>query len=331
MTKSFFKTENLKGLAAFTLLVTAAFTVAVSGNSQTAVKEGIMLWAASVLPALFPYLFITHILSSLKITGKITGAISPVTEKLFNVNGNCGYALFLSLMSGYPVGAKCVSDLKTKGLIGDAESVRAAALCSSSSPVFLIGSVGNLTFNNPLFGLMLFITHFLSVLAVGFAFSFYKRKERPEKIRRTPAANTDNADNILYDSVYSAIISVLIVGGIITVFYLFTELMTGLGAMKPLIAFFGLFTDNTAASNGVANGLFECTKGLKILASGGVFLYTLPVAAAICGFGGVSVIMQSIAYLKKAQIKTAPFLLSKTLAAVVNFFLGLILSLLFLA
>ena len=328
MTKSVFKPENLKGLASFTLLVAAAFAVAVSGNSQNAVKEGIMLWAASVLPALFPYLFITQILSSLKITGKISGAISPFTEKAFNVNGHCGYALFLSLMSGYPVGAKCVSDLKTKGLIGDAQSVRAAALCSSSSPVFLIGSVGNLTFNNPLFGLMLFITHFLSVLTVGFIFSFYKRKERPEKTHRTAVIGSDN---LLYDSVYSAVISVLVVGGIITVFYLFTEMLTAVGAMKPLTAFFGLFTDSAALSNGIANGLFECTKGLKILASDSASLYTLPVAAAICGFGGLSVIMQSVAYLKKAKIKTAPFLVSKTLAAVINFCIGFIFSVLFLA
>lgn len=328
MTKSFFKTENLKELAALILLIAAAFAIALSNSSQSAVKDGIMLWAAVVLPALFPYLVITRVASSLKITGKISGAISPFTEKIFNVNGNCGYALFLSLTSGYPVGAKCVSDLKTNGLIGDAESVRAAALCSSSSPVFIIGSVGNLTFNSPLFGLLLFITHVLSVLTVGFVFSFYKRKERPEKTKKTALGGSDN---ILYQSVYSAVISVLVVGGIITVFYLLTEMLTGFGAMKLLSGFFGLFTENEYVKNGLANGLFECTKGLKILAGGGVSLYTLPVAAAICGFGGLSVIMQSVAYLKKAKIKAAPFLLSKALAAVINFFLGLILSALFLA
>lgn len=328
MTKSFFKTENLKELAAFILLIAAAFIIALSGDSQSVVKDGIMLWAAVVLPALFPYLVITRIASSLKITGKISGAISPFCEKVFNVNGNCGYALFLSLTSGYPVGAKCVSDLKANGFIGDAESVRAAALCSSSSPVFIIGSVGNLTFNSPLFGLLLFITHLLSVLTVGFVFSFYKRRERPEKTKKTAPVG---ADNILYESVYSAVISVLVVGGIITVFYLFTEILKNLGAMQLLSGFFGLFTENEAVSTGIANGLFECTKGLKILAGGGISLYTLPVAAGLCGFGGLSVIMQSVAYLKKAKIKAAPFVLSKALAAVVNFCIGLILSVLFLA
>ncbi len=327
MTKLSLKKENVKELLFFTLLVFAAIAVSVDKNSQNAVKDGIFLWAAAVLPALFPYLVITSLVSSLKITGKIAAALSPFTEKAWGVNGNCGYALFISLMSGYPVGAKCVSDLKIKGLTGDAESVRAAALCSSSSPVFLIGSVGNLTFNSPLFGLLLFITHIISVFSVGFFFSFYKRKERP--VKATPAPR-GGSDNVFYESVYQAVISILVVGGIITVFYLFTEILSGLGVINAVAKVFGLISDDPAVCYGLTNGLFECTKGLKILAGGGISLFTLPVAAAICGFGGLSVIMQSVAYLKKAQIKTAPFLLSKTLAAVINFCIGLILSALFL-
>ncbi len=328
MTKIPSKLKTYAEFAALFALLSAAILLFADRRYQTAVRNGIELWAAAVLPALFPYLIITSLASSLKITGAVSDALSPVTSKLFNVNGNVGYALFISLMSGYPVGAKCVSDLKTRNLIGESESVRAAALCSSSSPVFLIASVGNLTFNNPLFGLMLFITHVLSVFAVGFVFSFYKHKDRPLSCRSAPLNATGN---LLYDSVYSAVISVLVVGGIITVFYLFTEMLTGVGVLNIFADFIGLFTDDRNIAEGIANGIFECTKGLKITAKSGVSFFTLPIAAAICGFGGVSVIMQSVAYLKKAQIKTAPFLLSKTLAAVFNFCIGLILSALFLS
>lgn len=328
MTKTRFKFKTYAEIVALFALIFAAILLFTERRYQTAVKNGIELWAAAVLPALFPYLVITSLASSLKITGNISNALSPITTKLFNVNGNVGYALFISLMSGYPVGAKCVSDLKVRGLINDSESVRAGALCSSSSPVFLIASVGNLTFNDPLFGLMLFITHVISVFMVGFVFSFYKRKDRPLPVRPAPI---NSSDNLLYDSVYSAVISVLVVGGIITVFYLFTEMLAGVGVLKIIADFISSSTCDRAVAKGIANGVFECTKGLKIMAESGVSFFTLPIAAAICGFGGVSVIMQSVAYLKKAQIKTAPFLLSKTLAAIFNFCIGLIISALFLA
>lgn len=326
MSKPTFKIRNFAEIVALLSLLFAAILLSYDRTYNAAVMDGIRLWAAAVLPALFPYLVITSFISALRITGKITAALSPITERLFNVNGAAGYALFLSLMSGYPVGAKTVSDLKRANLIGTTESERAAALCSSSSPVFLIASVGNLTFNNPLFGLCLYLTHIISVFIIGFIFSFYKRKEKPQK---TPPLNIAGSDNVLFDGVFSAVNSVLLVGGIITVFYLLTEMLEGLGAMKILSGFFGLFTESTAISNGIANGLFECTRGLKILAGGGISLFTLPVAAAICGFGGVSVIAQSIAYLNKAKIKTAPFLISKTLAAMVNFCIGIVFSLIF--
>ena len=328
MTKSLFKTKNLTELSALILLFGAAAALTLNGNYRNAVIDGVYLWAGAVFPALFPYLVITYLVSSLKITGGISGALSPFTEKVFGVNGHCGYALFISLMSGYPVGAKCVSDLKERGLIGETESVRAAALCSSSSPVFLMGSVGNLLFGYPLFGLLLFIAHLLSVFTVGLTFSFYRRKDRPKKTRGgvfTPRSN------LLYDSVYSAVISVLVVGGIITVFYLLTEMLANIGVLKVIADFFGLLTDDGAIAYGAANGIFECTRGLKILAAGKISLFTLPVAAAICGFGGLSVIAQSVAFLNKAKIKTAPFLISKTLAASFNFLFGLILSAAFLA
>ncbi|MBO4251323.1 MAG: hypothetical protein J5911_01525 [Clostridia bacterium] len=314
-------------LAALILLFIAAFMLATSRRYQNAVISGIELWAAAVLPALFPYLVITALVSSLKITGEITTALSPLTKRLFNVGGAVGYALFISLTSGYPVGAKTVSDLKLKGATGDAESVRAAALCSSSSPTFLIGSVGNLTFNSPFFGLLLFITHILSVFVVGVAFAFYKRKDRPQNRKVSFAGGSDN---ILYDGVFNAVISVLVVGGIITVFYLLTEMLTGIGVLDRISGIFNVVFHDENLSNGVATGIFECTKGLKIIAKSGVGRLTLPLAGAICGFGGVSVIMQSVAYLKKAKIKTAPFFLSKVLAAVVNFCIGFIISAVFL-
>ena len=78
----------------------------------------------------------------------------------------------------------------------------------------------------------------------------------------------------------------------------------------------------------IASGLIECTGGLKLLAEGNYAL-SFPIACFICGFGGLSVICQSLAFLKKAKIKTAPFLFAKVLCAVINFCLGFIFSLIF--
>ena len=312
----------------FFILIAFAIILSFAGDFSTAVIDGINLWFACVLPSLFPYFIITTLLSTLKVTGKISNALSPLTKRLFNVNGSVGYALFMSIISGYPMGAKIVSDLKDGGMLTDTEATRSAALCSTSSPVFLIGSVGSLMFKNAFFGLMLFICHIISIVLVGVLFSFYKRKEK--STANFNAFTPTKLDNLLYDSVYSAVTSSLLVGGIITLFYLITEVLLSFNVLSPLTFLFESIIGDKHTAQGLVLGIIESTRGLKTLAGGGITFLSLPVCAFICGFGGISVIMQSLAYLKKAKIKTAPFLLAKLLSAVINFVIGLVFSLLFI-
>lgn len=316
--------NSLSQMLVFCLLFALCLILAFGKGYNNAVLSALNLWIACVLPSLFPYFFITAILSSLKITGRLSSLFSPVGKRLFGTGGTALYAFFISVLSGYPMGAKTVCDLKLGGAIGEVESQRASALCSTSSPMFLLGSVGNLMFNSPVFGLCLFSCHLLSAIIIGVIFSFYKRDIKPSSTAFFPQAKTDN---ILYESAYSSVISVLVVGGLITVFYLLTEILLSFNILSPLINLFSCVFNNEQLGKGVCLGLFECTRGLKVISSGNIGFLTLPTCALICGFGGLSVIMQSIAYLKKAKIKTAPFVFSKLLSAVVNFIVGIIFSL----
>ena len=157
MTKTFYK---LFDTALFFLLIITSFMLAFNKNFTFAVNNGLKLWASCVLPALFPYFFITAILSSLSLTGKLSKKLSPLTKKLFRCGGVSGYLFFISLISGYPTGAKGVADAYSNGLLTKTEAERSSAFCSTSSPAFMISSVGNLTFNSPRFGLLLFLCHF---------------------------------------------------------------------------------------------------------------------------------------------------------------------------
>ncbi len=320
------KLNSLFSGACFLCLLFISILLAINSGLNHAVTDGISLWAGCVIPSLFPYLFITALLSHLKVTKKVGELLSPLSAKLFNCGGDVGYAFLMSVLSGYPLGAKIVCDLRLNNRITDAESIRASCLCSTSSPMFLISSVGAIMFSDPSFGIKLFICHLVCAFINGIIFSFYKRNQ-PYNSNTSPLPS--NEDNILYDSVYSAVISVLMVGGLITVFYLLTEILLTLHILNPLISGLTLITGNEQTSKSIILGLFECTKGLKELSISGKSIVALPICASLCGFGGFSVIAQSLAYLKKAKIKTAPFLLSKVTSAVLNFLLGLIVAIIF--
>ncbi len=327
MKKTFYFLKNFSQPLIFLFLSLSAIMLSINLNLSNSVLDGIMLWAVCILPSLLPYFFITEILSSMPITSKLSNKLSPVMNRCFKVNGIVGYAYFMSLISGYPMGAKVVSDLKRDKLISHTESIRASALCSTSSPMFLIASVGGLMFNSATFGLLLLLCNFLSSLTVGFVFSFYKRKERPKKnVNYTPTKNP----NLINDSIYSAVNSSLFVGGIITLFFVFTEILVCLKLLTPISFIVSKIFGSNTLGKGVAFGLFEYTKGLKTISSAPVTFFTLPLSAGLCGFGGLCVLVQSILLLKSAKIKTTPFILSKILGAVLNFCFGLIFSLIFL-
>ncbi len=311
----------------FALIICIIGLLSFGQSYSNQVLNGVKLWVAVILPALFPYFFLTGLLSSLSVTGKLSLRLSPVTRKLFNTGGVTGYAFFMSVISGYPIGAKIVSDLTKNGLLSDAESVRASALCSTSSPMFLMGSVGSIMFNNSTFGILLFICHFISAITVGIIFSFYKKNlPLPSEKVFLP----QKTDNVLYDCIFSAVNSILFVGGLITLFYLFTEILLDLKILSPLIFCLTKVTGDETLSTGVVLGLFECTKGLKYISACKTGIFTLPIVCALCGFGGLSVITQSIAYLKQAKIKVKPFIIAKIISALTSFVIGFIFSLIFL-
>lgn len=286
--------------------------------------EGIKMYFVCVLPSLFPLFFISTLLSFLNGTGRFANLISPVTSKVFKINGACGYALFMSLISGYPIGSSLLSEFRSQSLINEAEAERASVICSTSSPAFVISSVGGLMFNDITFGVALYLCHILSSITLGVGFSFYKRKSPPS----LTVIKAKSSENVIYDCVLSAVNSALFVGGLIAVFYLLVEVLFSLGLFNPVLNLIDKLLGDKNLSKAIVFGILENTKGVKTASLSGVSRLSFCVCAMLCGFSGLSTIFQSVAFLKKAKIKTAPFLISKILLTVINLIYSLLISLL---
>ena len=301
-----------------------AIIVTTSPLVKDAFLGGITMYVSSVLPVLFPYAVITTIVSGLSVVDKIGRFFSPFTKKLFGVNGRVFLPLFIGITAGHPSGVKCVADLKTANMLTETESIRASAFCSMSSPVFLISCIGSIMFHSAKFGFYLFLSNILTALIIGIIFSFYKRK--------TASKNTkiENVFPVPFSvAVEKAVLSVLYAGGFIVVFYMLTDILLNIGALNPLIHLLNFIFKDTTVSTGIIAGLFESTKGFKIIAADKMSFMTLPLCAFITGFSGISMICQSTAFLKSAKIKTAPFIFSKILSAAICTLFGLIFSALF--
>lgn len=119
------------------------FLVIFSKSNLTAAKNGLKLWANNVVPSLLPFFIATNLLSHTNVIKYVSKACNKFMRPIFNVPGECAYAFILGLISGYPVGAKIVTDLNDNNLCTTEEAERMLCFTNNSGPLFIIGTVRN--------------------------------------------------------------------------------------------------------------------------------------------------------------------------------------------
>lgn len=289
--------------------------------------NGILLWAQCVLPALFPFLFLTKLLTNLNIVNKISAKTSFLTQKLFNCPGISNYVFLSSLISGYPIGAKLTAELYKHNCISSSEATRMCSFCSTSGPIFVIGTVGATMFKSTKVGFIIFICHILSAIFNGIIFRFYKKNDEKDLIYYK---NSNKIDNILSETIYDSVISVLIVGGYISLFCLLIDVLNNYHILAfsqnifcPIL---NLFHVPTETSFGVVSGLVEITRGCYELCSCNDSFWAIIFATGVISWGGFSTHLQSLTFLKECKIKTSIYFcqkLSQSLISMTLCFIGL--------
>ena len=140
--------------------------------------EGIKLFFYSVLPGLFPFMLLTKILTELGIVQKLFSKFDKFTYTLFGTPGISLYTLFMSIISGYPIGAKIISDLYTKNIITEKEARKMSIFCTTSGPSFVIGTVGTIMFKSYKIGLIIYFSHILSSIVLGIIFNILQKNKQ---------------------------------------------------------------------------------------------------------------------------------------------------------
>lgn len=287
-------------------------------------RHGIAMWSTCVLPSLFPFFFLTAALTKLGAVGKISGFFRPVTRFLYRTGGLSAYVYLMSAISGYPVGSKLISELAEAGMISREEATRMSTFCSTSGPLFVVGSVGAGMFGSAKAGGIMLAAHLAAGLLAGLVFRGYGKGSEREFSPLPPK----ECDNLLYEAVYNAVINVLVVGGFITLFYVLADMLTDFLILAPITALFALLFRGVPAGGQIAAalsaGILECTRGASMLAEAGLTPLTAALATALISFGGISITMQSIVYLKRAGVKLSVHVAAKILHALVAFGLCLL-------
>ena len=298
-------------------------------------KDGLDLFMTVVLPSLLPFFICSRLLLDTPLVEDAGHLLEPMMRPLFGCPGSVAFAMVVSFLSGYPAGARTIAGLYEEGRLGEDELHRAACLCSTSGPIFMLGAVGGGMFGHASAGWLILVSHYLAVIVSGVAIGGFSRRRTATAGRapaRSPAPSSSRPFGAsLAEAVRSGVASITMVGGFIILFSMLTGLFShfnitdAMGRLfNPLLRFANL---PESLSVPIFSGILELTTGCRQAAlAQGPAPILWAAACAIITWGGLSVQAQSMAFLSETPLSMGRFSAVKALQAVLAFTLCLLLG-----
>ena len=298
----------------FCIVLCIAIFVLNPTKYMQSVTNGLIVWATAVVPALLPFFVLSKLLSELDFFSPFCRYISPVTKKLFNAPAISGYIFLISIISGYPVGAKLIQEYHKNNLLTKNQCRKISTFTSTSGPLFVIGTVAGGFFNDRKLGFILFACHILSAIICGILLkNFYCCDDNTTAVKNQEYISK----NILNDTIYSAISGILTIGVFISLFFMIAD-------MLPI----SKISNDTL--QGFVTGLLEVTHGCQMISKLNLpFATTAILCQTMISLGGLCIALQSYSYLKECGIGFTQIIFNKALQASVATVLTFVACLLF--
>ncbi|MDR1754201.1 MAG: hypothetical protein LBR74_04755 [Eubacterium sp.] len=287
-------TKHLKFfLVLAAVIIICAVNIFNAENMIAAVKASVETCLYIIIPSLFGFMVISGFLIKSGLHSMIFAPLYFVLRFIIHVDREEFSIIMLSLIGGYPVGAKLIADS------GRSDTSALLPYCYCAAPVFLMGIVGMGIFGNAKIGLYVYLANAASC----FLLSAAANVKRPIMYKKFKADIKINLQ-IMISSVLSASTSIITVCSMIIFFSLIVETVR--------------FFCGEPLSHGVFSaGLLTFLEISNVLAFPRYNILLLPLIAALTSFGGCCVIMQTAALIGN-KINIKPFLLARLPAAVLS-------------
>ena len=282
--------QALALLAAFVLLI-ALPQVAADG-----VRSALTLCGRVILPSLFPFFVTVSFAVACGFFSLLRQLRLPLNAAVF----------LLGVVGGYPVGGRTVGELYRAGTISRRQAEALLLYCNNAGPSFILSIAGAGVFGSQRVGWALYGIHLLAALAAGGLLgAFGERATGGNSGGKRPFIVPITTNNVPFlPSIFVAVtrnaaLTMLNVCAFVIFFLALAALLRQLWpGLPPLVM-----------------GLLELTGGVTALKNDAAGFC---MAAALLGWGGVSVHCQTAAVLEETDLSLGRYLLAKALQAVVS-------------
>lgn len=308
-----------KVFACGALLAFMGFMLANPTYYLNSAQRGLILFATSVLPSLFPFYFCSLLLTYMGAVKVISALGAKPIRFLYNTPKESAYILMLSMLCGYPVGASTSAELYGADMLTREDVRSISSFASTSGPVFILGTVGSAVFNNKAIGWIILCSHYAASLINGL---IYRKRTRSSNVFSLNY-NID-VDNLLAHVISKSTLNMLYVGGYIVICGMLIDTLELVGLRDALFSTFD--ADIAQGIVSAVYGLIEMTRGSIECANCSNVHISLPLCCAIITFGGLSITLQNYTFLSKCQMRLDQILLRKCTQSLIAALLAFLLS-----
>lgn len=297
--------------------------------------RGLNMWWEIVFPSLLPFFITAELLIGFGVVTFFGILFEPIMRPIFNVPGVGSFAWIMGMASGYPSGAKISARLREEKQLTRIEAERLISFTNASSPLFIFGAVSIGFFHDVKLGMLIAVCHYLGNALVGICMRFYgqssekslKQNSKPHfsirsalrSMHHTRMSDQRPFGEVVGDSILNSIKTLVMIGGFIILFSVFTKLLFLVG-LTPLIATlfqYGLdfLTLPIELALPLLSGMFEITLGTQMISQlhTDSMLAKAIVVSFILGFNGFSVQAQVSSIIARTDIRFTPYFVSRIL------------------
>ncbi len=265
-----------------------------SKSCSDGVIAGINLCVTTLVPSLFIFMVIAQYVSGNQVITFASKPFERIVTKALRLPKESISVLMLSLIGGYPIGARCIATLYENGELSHDQAKKISLIAVSSGPGFLINFVGSTLLQNKKAGVILLISQiiafFVTAILVG---RFVKANDESVVIREQP--KSANIVTSVENGCKACINMCALVIAFTAIVYLCDEIFKD----YPLLTL-------------VLSATLEVTTACTRLAEK-FPLYSL---SAVIGFGGLSVHAQVFSALKNIGINKYLFFLFRIIQGI---------------
>ena len=276
--------------------------------SARGARNGLILWADVVLPALLPFMVCSNIIVSLDAIHLLTRPFRFLWRHVFHLSEAGSYVFMSGLLCGYPLGAKNCSEFMDGNRISTKEGRYLLAICNHPSPMFLLGyAIPKLPGTIPSWKFLaaVYLPVILLSLMAGDAYGVHRAEVREAK--------TYEKKQTFDESLMSSFDVMTKIGGYIMLFSILVEFVKET-AGDPVI-------------KAMVLGLIEMTTGIHAISTQLTGITCAVLILMSVTFGGLSGIFQTKSVIKNAGLSIRHYIFWKLVHSTLSCIIFLLLAL----